>query len=258
MNTVLESIKQAKIYSHPWPHYEINNIFNGEICNWITNFDYPSNDEILNREKNWFLTGKAERVGAVGFKSFLQNYKERFHAAQQAVWHKKTHPCEFIFGSDFLQKYSQAQRIVDMFLDRDVIALLESLENIKLTNTFLRVMLIKDIHGYHIPVHPDTNRKLFTLQCFFKTDINEGKELGTQLCNENGDIVKRTSYVENGGTFFFPCQEKKGDRTPTLHAFIDTPIDEYRISMMVNYCTREEVIKDDVGNKLGYLIPVSE
>ena len=118
-------------------------------------------------------------------------------------------------------------------------------------------MLIKDVPGYRIPVHPDSDKKLFTLQCFFSTDINKSCDLGTQICDEEGNIVKRTIYEENAGTFFFPRQEKTKDYIPTLHAFINTPIENYRVSLMVNYCKREEIARDDVGNKLGYLIPVS-
>ena len=144
-----------------------------------------------------------------------------------------------------------------MFLDLNVIKVLESLENVKLDKSFLRIMLIKDVPGYRIPVHPDTDKKLFTLQCFFSTNVNKNRDLGTQICDETGSIVKKTIYEENAGTFFFPRQEKTKDHVPTLHAFIDTPIENYRISLMVNYCKREEITRDDVGNKLGYLIPVS-
>jgi hypothetical protein len=257
MNTVLESIKNLKKYPHPWPHYEIDNIFDKEICDWVNNFNFPSNGEIFSRKKNWFLSKRTERLGAVGVKAFIAEYKQRYEAARQAIWHKKTHPCEFIFGNEFLGTYPHARRVVDMFLDRDVISFFESLENVCLNNSLLRIMLIKDIPGYSIPVHPDTDKKLFTLQCFMKTDVNKNKDLGTQICDENGNIVKRTIYEDNVGTFFFPRQEKTKDNIPTLHAFVDTPIDNYRISIMVNYCKREEIMRDDVGNKLGYLIPVS-
>jgi hypothetical protein len=258
MNTVFESIKQAKIYSHPWPHYEIHNIFDNDIHNWINNFNFPSNEEIFSRKKDFFMSKKTERVGAVGIKQFLDAFKQRYNAAKEAIWHKKTHPCEFIFGTDFLQQNPHARRIVKMFLSLEVINSLESLENVKLDKSFLRIMLIKDVPGYEIPVHPDSDKKLFTLQCFFKTDINTTKDLGTQICDEYGNVVKRTIYAENTGTFFFPRQEKTNNYIPTLHAFINTPIDNYRISLMVNYCKREEVTRDDVGNKLGYLIPVLE
>lgn len=258
MNTVLNSIKQAKIYSQPWPHYEIHDIFDNNICNWINTFNFPSNEEIFNRKTNWFMSKETERVGAVGIKRYINEFKQRYQAAKEAIWHKKTHPCEFIFGTDFLQQHTQAKHIIDMFRDRNVVSLLESLEGVQLSKSFLRVMLIKDAPGYKIPIHPDSDKKLFTLQCFFKTDINTSKDLGTQICDEYGNIVKRTTYTENSGTFFFPRQEKTEKYIPTLHAFIDTPIEKYRISMMVNYCKREEITRDDVGNKLGYLIPVSE
>lgn len=257
MNTVLESIKNCKKYSQPWPHYEIHNIFDSNICEWITSFNYPENNEIIQREKNRFMSKKTRCVGAIGIKQFYKEFKQRYDAAREIIWHKKTHPCEFIFGHDFLQQHHQAQKIIEMFLDKDVISLIESFQDIRLNNSFLRVMLIKDIQGYTIPVHPDSNRKLFTLQCFFKTNINEGEELGTQICDENENIVKRTVYRENAGTFFFPKQKKSESQIPTLHAFVDTPIKKYRISLMVNYCTREEITQDDVGNKLGYLIPIN-
>ena len=132
MNTVLESIKQAKIYSHPWPHYEIRGIFDSEVCNWINTFNFPTNEEIFKRKTDWFMSKKTERVGAVGIKQYIDAFKQRYQAAKEAIWHKKTHPCEFIFGTDFLQKHIYAQRIVDMFLDLNVIKSLESLENVKL------------------------------------------------------------------------------------------------------------------------------
>ena len=257
MNTVLESIKNIKKYSHPWPHYEIDNIFDVDICNWITTFNFPDNETITKRKKNWFMPSKDRHVGTIGIKEFLYEFKERYNDAKNAIWHKKTHPCEFIFGTDFLQTYPQAQKIVKMFLDPVVVSSLESLENVKLHDTFLRIMLIKDVPGYRIPVHPDSDKKLFTLQCFFKTDVNENKDLGTQLCDENGTVVKRAAYKENAGTMFFPRQVKTDTHIPTLHAFIDTPIQKYRISIMINYCRHDEVSRDDVGNKLGYLIPVS-
>jgi hypothetical protein len=257
MNTVFESVKQAKTYSHPWPHYEICNIFDSDICSWINNFNFPSNEEIFNRKKDFFMSKKTERVGAVGIEQFINTFKLRYKAAREAIWHKKTHPCEFIFGTDFLQQNLHAQKIIKMFLCPDVVKLLESLENVKLEKSFLRIMLIKDVPGYTIPVHTDSDKKLFTLQCFFNTDINKNKDLGTQICDESSNIVKRTIYAENTGTFFFPRQEKTKKHTPTLHAFVDTPIDNYRVSLMVNYCKREEITRDDVGNKLGYLIPVS-
>lgn len=256
MNTVLESIKNLKKYSQPWPHYEIRNIFDANICSWITGFNYPTKQEILTRKKNWFLSDKSRSVGIIGIRQYVMELKQRYADARRVVWHKKTHPCEFIFGTDFLQQHIQAKRIVDMFLAPEVISLLESFEGVKLRESLLRVMLIKDVTGYKIPVHPDTDKKLFTLQCFFKTDVNKGCDLGTQICDEEGIIVKRTIYEENAGTFFFPRQQKTENYIPTLHSFVDTPIQDYRISVMVNYCKREEVTRDDVGNKLGYLIPV--
>jgi len=257
MNTVLKSLEQRREYTYPWPHYEVYNIFDKDICHWIDTFVFPSNEEIFNRKKDFFMSKKTERVGAVGIKQFLNTFKQRYNAAREAIWHKKTHPCEFIFGAEFLMQNLYAQKIVSMFLDPDVIKMFESLEGVHLKESFLRIMLIKDVPGYEIPVHPDSDKKLFTLQCFFKTYINENKDLGTQICDEHGNIVKRTAYKENAGTFFFPRQEKTDKYIPTLHAFIDTPIDVYRVSLMVNYCKREEVTRDDVGNKLGYLIPVS-
>jgi hypothetical protein len=255
MNTVLESIKNRIVHSNPWPHYEIHNIFDENVCKWIADFNYPSNKEIFERKVNWYLPSNRRTVAAVGVREFLKEAEQLYNAAKEHDWHKKTHTCEFIFGADFLSKYPQAYNIAQMFLDPEVIDNIESIENVSLKKSFLRIMLIKDVQGYKISVHPDSERKLFTMQCFFR--VNNSEDLGTQICDVDGNILKRTIYKENCGTFFFPRQVQTETHIPTLHAFVDTPIADYRISIMVNYCTKEEVKKDRTGMKLGYFLPVS-
>jgi hypothetical protein len=249
MNTVLESIKNCVKDVNPWPHYNVSNVFDEQIHNWIRNFPYPDNNEINEAEPDSIMLERSNK-NVNPLLEHIKRTKEKI-ATNEKLWYKKVHSCEINFGNEIRQKYKEAQTITDYLTDIEIAKTLEEIGNVSLQNTLVRIQLLKDMPGVQIPLHTDVSTKAFTLLIYFKTENHGGLELGTQLYNGT-TFVKRTPYKENSGTFFFPVQKRSKDKKPTLHAFVDTFFEKPRISMIVNFFDKSELGLDVPGNKLGH------
>jgi hypothetical protein len=252
MNPVLESIKNSIKDDVPWPHYNVSNVFDKQIHSWIRDFSYPNNDEINGAEPDSVMLERSNK----SVNPLLQHLKRLKESVslKNKFWYKKVHSCEINFGDEIRDKYKEAQIITDYFTDIEIAKFLEQIGNVSLQKTLVRIQLLKDMPGIQIPLHTDVKTKAFTLLIYFKTEDNEGKELGTQLY-DGTTFIKRTPYKENSGTFFFPVQNRLNNKKPTLHAFTDTFFEKPRISMIVNFFDKSELGLDIPGNKLGHYIP---
>lgn len=240
-NCVYNSLAHFKKHTAPWTHYEIENVLDNDLLDFIYNFKFPTNNDIIASPTNYCTLRKFDKVSKI-LKG--EQYKQTIS--------DNRHSCEINFTQTFKQEHKQAQRLFDMFLDKTVLNFLEKTGNISLKDSFLRIQLIKDIDGYSITPHVDYE-KLFTLQCFFMTSTES--DIGTILLSKReGEIIKRTLYRENTGTFFFPtkCKEKNvpvnNSDEATWHSFRGK-INVQRISLMVNYFSNIPLGNNNITNK---------
>lgn len=240
-NCIYDSFVNCKKYNKPWVHYETTDILDSDLLDFIYNFKFPTNEEIITAPVNFCTLRKFEKISAL-LKG--EQYKQTFL--------DERHSCEINFTQTFRQQHVQAQRLFEMFLDKKVISYLENTGNVSLKDSFLRIQLLKDIDGYTVTPHIDYE-KIFTLQCFFMT--NTESDIGTILLSKrNGDIIKRTQYHENAGTFFFPtkCTQKNipmnNTDEMTWHSFYGK-INVQRISLMVNFFSSIPLGNNAITNK---------
>ena len=146
------------------------------------------------------------------------------------------HSCEIDIDNTLTDKYKILDELVNYFKTEGR-EYLEELGSIKLTDHFLRIQFIRDIDGYEIVPHTDTANKRATLLCHM-TDL---KDNGTQLMNNNMEIIKRAPSSKNNALMFFP---NYSNFIKTYHGFINTKIYTYRDILMINYFKTNEVVTE--------------
>lgn len=215
MNCVLKSIKTARQYSEPWLHYEIDNLLDSDLHNYILTYPFPSNETIEQFPDKYCLLRKFDRIKALAHK---KQYTRTLN--------DNRHSCEINFSKTIREESAKAKKLFNLFTDPDLLQYLEQIGNITLKGSYLRVQLIKDLEGYSIRPHTDIQKK-FTLLGHFCTETEQN--LGTDLyCQEGKKIVKTTTFGENAGMFFFPSSN-------TWHGYVAKPLNKQRVSLMVNY-----------------------
>ena len=96
-----------------------------------------------------------------------------------------------------------------------------------LSNSFVRLEIIGDQKGFWLKPHKDIPEKLMTMMIWVNP-YNESKNLGTDLYNENSEVVKTVDYKHNCGYFFSSGQD-------TWHGLELKEIKKERRCIQVNY-----------------------
>lgn len=204
----------------PWKHFYTEDFFIDvdslyDIQKEIT----PRQEDIRNNPSNYNLKREGNNI--------TDNY----------------HSCEIDIDNILTDKYPVLDRVVNYFKTegRDY---LEVLGNINLANHFLRIQFVRDINGYEIVPHTDKANKKATILCHM-TDL---KDKGTQLMNNNKEIIKRAPSSKNSALMFFP---NYNSFIKTYHGFINTKIDTYRDIIIINYFSTARVGSDGKCIKEG-------
>ena len=100
-----------------------------------------------------------------------------------------------------------------------------------LSNAFVRVEIIGDKKGFWLKPHKDINEKLMTMM-IWANPFDEPKNLGTDLYNENFEIVKTVKYLHNSGYFFSSGKD-------TWHGLELKEIKKERRCIQINYVSFE-------------------
>ena len=89
--------------------------------------------------------------------------------------------------------------------------------------------IIGDQKGFWLKPHKDIPEKLMTMMIWVNP-YNESRNLGTDLYNENLEVVKTVDYKHNCGYFFSSGQD-------TWHGLEKKEIQKERRCIQINYVT---------------------
>jgi len=100
-----------------------------------------------------------------------------------------------------------------------------------LSDAYLRVEVIADRKGFWLKPHKDIKEKLMSLLVYVNV-VGESEELGTDIYDNDLNVVKTIPYQNNIGYLFAP-----GDNT--WHGLELKQIQKERRSVLINYVTFE-------------------
>ena len=100
-----------------------------------------------------------------------------------------------------------------------------------LSNSYVRLEIISDKKGFWLKPHKDIPEKLMTMMIWINK-YDESDLLGTDLYNDNYDLVKTIKYINNHGYFFSSGND-------TWHGLEMKEIKKERRCIQINYVTFE-------------------
>ena len=98
-----------------------------------------------------------------------------------------------------------------------------------LSNSYVRLEIISDKKGFWLKPHKDIPEKLMTMMIWINK-YDESDLLGTDLYNDNYELVKTIKYINNNGYFFSSGND-------TWHGLEMKEIKKERRCIQINYVT---------------------
>tara|TARA_B100000686_G_C16763864_1_gene960518 strand:+ start:1117 stop:1734 length:618 start_codon:yes stop_codon:yes gene_type:complete len=123
--------------------------------------------------------------------------------------------------------YPNLTKLIKKFQSFDFAYQMSLILNKDLSNSFVRLEVIGDKKGFWLKPHKDISEKLMTMM-IWSNPYNESEMLGTDLYNNNFEIVKTVKYIHNSGYFFSSGQD-------TWHGLELKEIKKERRCIQVNY-----------------------
>ena len=136
------------------------------------------------------------------------------------------------FSPETQRSYPAACMIAEVFQSELVIGAIKMLCAIDCTGSYLRIEYCQDRDGFWLEPHMDIREKLVTIQLYLNTGP-DAKDLGTDLYNEQEQLISRTPGALGEGLAFVPSERG------SWHGFEKRPIKGVRRSLIVNYVTSE-------------------
>ena len=145
---------------------------------------------------------------------------------------RETHnSTRLFFGVEQRQRHAVCDAVAGAMQRGDVVHRLESLCDVRLTGSSLRIEYCLDTDGFWLEPHTDIGAKLFTMLIYLSQD--RGCEAwGTDLYDTDRRWVGTSPYRRNWGLIFIPGPE-------TWHGVERRPINGVRRSLIVNYVKPE-------------------
>lgn len=122
-------------------------------------------------------------------------------------------------------------KLIDELLAPDTVMQFERMLQRDLSDAYLRVEAIADVDGFWLKPHKDIEENLMSMLVFVNV-WGESEELGTDIYDDDLNVVKTIPYRNNLGYVFAP-----GDNT--WHGLEKKKINTVRRSIQINYVTFE-------------------
>ena len=187
---------------NPFKHWEIDNCLDHESLDEISFANVP------NGKRNYDGTRAADHTGA-GVDGKLRLFISR---SNSKFFPKLTQVIRFLQKKETTNKISK-------ILNKD------------LSSAFVRLEIIGDKKGFWLKPHKDIVEKLMTMM-IWANPYNESYNLGTDLYDNNFNIVKTIQYIHNNGYFF-------SSGTDTWHGLELKEIKKERRCVQINYVSFE-------------------
>ena len=184
--------------TQPFKHWEVNNCIDNLTLDEISNCTLPEGTRAYDGTRAADHTGDG------------QDGKLRLFITKENSNH-----------------YPNLTKLIKKFQSFDFAYQMSLILNKDLSNSFVRLEVIGDKKGFWLKPHKDISEKLMTMM-IWSNPYNESEMLGTDLYNNNFEIVKTVKYIHNSGYFFSSGQD-------TWHGLELKEIKKERRCIQVNY-----------------------
>lgn len=140
-------------------------------------------------------------------------------------------PTRQYINPESIEAFPVCKRIADIFLDRQTIANFESVGNISLKDTLLRIEYAVDTQGFWLKPHTDIGVKLFTMLIYLSKDAGS-EHWGTDIYESADKHAMAVPFRSNSALMFIPSAH-------TWHGFEPRALNGVRKTLIVNYVTQE-------------------
>jgi len=120
-------------------------------------------------------------------------------------------------------------KVINSLQNKLTVKKISGLLNKDLSSSYVRLEIIGDKKGFWLKPHKDIKEKLMTMM-IWANPYQESKSLGTDLYDDNFNIVKTIQYKHNTGYFFSSGQD-------TWHGLELKEIKKERRCIQINYVT---------------------
>tara|TARA_B100000315_G_scaffold85054_1_gene77944 strand:+ start:162 stop:827 length:666 start_codon:yes stop_codon:yes gene_type:complete len=207
----LNSLKtRSKLYSSPFNHWELNEPLTKEEINEICKTEIVDLTKIN-------INYDGTRAVDDGEGKFREGISSGGKATKFRCFIKKDNSNDF----------PHLKNLIEELRSKDTYGYISELIKKDLSNSYVRLEVICDRRGFWLKPHCDIKEKLISC-LLFANPFNESKNLGTDLYDEKGNVVKTVPYKNNYGYFFTSGPN-------TWHGMEKKEIKKERRCLQVNY-----------------------
>ncbi len=186
----------------PFKHWDINHCLNEESLNEISFSKIPQGNRSYDGTRAADHTGD----GVDGkLRLFISKSNSKFFPYLTGV-------------INFLQK-------------KEIVNKISNILNKDLSSSFVRLEIIGDKKGFWLKPHKDISEKLMTMM-IWANPYNESNSLGTDLYDDDFNVIKTIPYIHNNGYFF-------SSGSDTWHGLELKEIKKERRCIQINYVSFE-------------------
>ena len=192
------NLKETTNHLIPFPHWEFSNCLDENTLNEISYTKLPSGNRAYDGTRAADHTG-----GGIDGKLRLFITKSNCH------------------------NFPKLTKLIENLQSKITYLKISNLINKDLSSSFVRLEIICDKKGFWLKPHKDIPEKLMTMM-IWANPYSESENLGTDLYNENYDLVKTVKYHHNKGYFFSSGKD-------TWHGLEMKKINKERRCIQINY-----------------------
>ncbi len=196
------NIKNLVEHTFPFKHWEISDCLDQDTINEISSAKIPEGGRVYDGTRAADHTGEG-----------IDGKLRLFVSKENSVYFPKITNLIKV-----LQKKETYTNIANL-IEKD------------LSNSYVRLEIISDKKGFWLKPHKDIPEKLMTMMIWINK-YDESDLLGTDLYNDNYDLVKTIKYINNHGYFFSSGND-------TWHGLEMKEIKKERRCIQINYVTFE-------------------
>ena len=188
--------------SNPFQHWEFSNCLNQNTLDEISFAKIPEGQRVYDGTRAADYTGE-------GIDGKLRLFLDK----------------------DNYQNFPNLSKLINLLQNQSTRNKISQLLQKDLSKSFVRLEIIGDKKGFWLKPHKDIAEKLMTMM-IWANPYNESESLGTDLYNNNFELVKTVKYHHNSGYFFSSGND-------TWHGLEMKKIKKERRCIQINYVSFE-------------------
>ena len=189
-------------HSNPFQHWEFSDCLNQDALNEISFAKIPEGQRVYDGTRAADYTGE-------GIDGKLRLFLDK----------------------DNYQNFPNLSKLINLLQNQSTRNKISQLLQKDLSKSFVRLEIIGDKKGFWLKPHKDIAEKLMTMM-IWANPYNESESLGTDLYNNNFELVKTVKYHHNSGYFFSSGND-------TWHGLEMKKIKKERRCIQINYVSFE-------------------